>query len=449
MKSILKQSLCTALACTMLLGTVACSGTGAASSQSSAQSNPASVPAESSSQASGEKIKLNLWHQWTTDTDAMRIATDKAVKDYMAEHQNVEIETHMLENEAYKTKISTEFAGSASGIDLFFYWGGGRGGKLEQAGKLLPVGDYLTKEQLATIKPGADKQFTYDGKLYATPIYSWYLPLYCNTELFDKAGAKIPTTYAELLEACKKLSAAGVKTPLAQGVKESWQAAFVFESLSLREVGAENILKLLGNEIKFNDPGYLEAAKKTQELYKAGAFGKNPTEVSSADADQMFLTGKAAMRLQGNWFTESIYVDKNTTVKDKVKAVAFPMFSKGKDSDYVGGFIDSIFVNKNTAHPKEAVDFDIFLCKRLAQARDESGQGFSGFTDPVDESKLQPVAKQVADLANKGVNGVIAWDTALDENTATTHLEQVQSLFTDAGNPQAVYDAHVEAMNNR
>lgn len=442
MKSILKPSLCTVLACALLLGTVACSSTGAAGSQS-AQSGQAGAS------ASTEKIKLNLWHEWTTDTDAMRIATDQAVKDYMAEHPNIEIETHMLENEAYKTKISTEFAGSASGIDLFFYWGGGRGRKLQQAGKLLPVGDYLTKEQLATIKPGAEKQFTYDGKLYAIPIYSWYLPLYCNTELFDKAGAKIPTTYEELVDACKKLSASGVKTPLAMGVKESWQAAFVFEAIAMREVGAENILKMLDNEIPFDDPGYLEAAKKTHELYKLGAFGQNPTEVSAADADQMFLTGKAAMRLQGNWFTESIYVDKNTKVKDKVKAVAFPMFSKGKDSDYVGGFIDSIFINKNTAHPQEAVDFGIFLCKRLAKARDESGQGSSAFTDPVDESKLQPVAKQVADLANKGVNGVIAWDTALDENTATTHLEQVQSLFTDAGDPQAVYDAHVEAMNNR
>ena len=107
-----------------------------------------------------EKVHINLWHQWTIDTDSNRIALDKAVAEYVAANPNIEIESHILENEAYKTKMSTEFAGSASSIDVFFYWGGGRAGKLQQADKLLPLQDYLTAEQMGSVKPGSANEFT-------------------------------------------------------------------------------------------------------------------------------------------------------------------------------------------------------------------------------------------------------------------------------------------------
>ena len=393
-----------------------------------------------------EKVHINLWHQWTIDTDSNRIALDAAVEEYMAANPNVVIECHMLENEAYKTKMSTEFAGSASGIDVFFYWGGGRAGTLQRAGKLLPLEEYLTPEQLASVKPGSAAEFTYDGVMYTVPTFSWMMPLYCNTKIFEDAGVAIPTNYDELLDAATKLQAAGVKVPLAMGVKESWQAAFIYEWIALQEVGAEKINKMLAGEIPFEDPGYLVAAQKVQELYQAGVFGPNPMEIGSADADQLFVTGEAAMRMQGNWVTDAIYTDKNSVVQDIATAVQIPVFGLNQPTDYVGGFIDSFFVNKATANPEVAADFTMFLCKKIATARHESGQGFTAFTDPVDESKLPRVAQEVAAIANTGVNGVIAWDTSLNENNAMTHLEAVQSLFTDSGDPQDVFDEHAAVL---
>lgn len=450
-KKRLKRFLSAALCGAILFAVAGCGSstdkTDSTEKRADTENSAAATKAQADGGSSDEEVTLNLWHEWTIETDSNRVALDEAVAKYMEDHPNVKIETHMLENEAYKTKISTEFAGSASGIDVFFYWAGGRGGKLQKADKLLAIEDYLTEEQLDTIKPGSDAQFIYDDKLYTVPTYSWMMPLYCNTELFESAGVEIPTTYDELLDVCEKLKAAGVEVPLAMGIKDAWQAAFVYEAIALQEVGYENENKMLNGEIPFDDPGYLEAAEKTKKLYEAGAFGANPMEITASDADQLYLTGKAAMRMTGNWFTDAVYTDKNTVVQDITKAAQIPVFSKGTAEDYVGGFIDSFFINKNTANPDVAADFTMFLCKYIATARHESGQGFTAFTDPVDESGLQPVAKEVAAIANKGVNGIIAWDTALDENTALTHLEAVQSLFTDSGNPQAVFDDHQDAIN--
>ncbi len=438
--SLTKKAISILLVISIIFTLAACGGNSGGSSNSN----------DSGNEGTDGKTTLHLWHLWSTETDSMRIATEKVAKEYMEANPNVNIEIHILENEAYKTKISTEFAGSAKGIDLFYYWGGGRGGKLALADKLLPIGDYLDEETLPLLKPGSTQAFEYSGKLYALPTYSWAMMLYCNNDLFQQAGAKIPTTYEELLDASKKLSDAGI-TPIAQGIKEGWQAAFVYEALALREVGASNINKMLNGEASFDDNGYLVAAQKVKELYDAGAFGKNPLEVASPDADSMFYSGRAAMRLTGNWFTDGVYTDKNSVLQEdgKVTAINIPMSSSAnaKETDYCGGFIEGFFINKNTANPEIAVDFNIYLSKELAKARHESGQGFTGWTIPVDESSLKPLAKEVAAIVAKNVDGVVAWDTALDENTAATHLEEVQTLFTSGANPDAVFEAHKDILN--
>lgn len=402
-----------------------------------------------STDSGDEPIVVNLWHQWTNETDAMRIALDDAAESYMAEHQDIKIVTNMLENEAYKTKISTEFAGSAKGIDLFFYWGGGRGGKLANADKLLPVEEYLSDDIRSKIKPGSTSQFEYEGTLYALPTYAWMMLLYCNKDMFDEAGIALPETYEDWLDACAKFREKGIEVPVAQGIKESWQAAFVYEALALREVGSQKILDMFAGKTGMEDAGYLSAAEKTSELAAAGAFGDNPLEIATGDADVMFLTGKSPMRLQGNWFSEMVTMDKNSTIQEaNIVPLNIPMSgSVSNETDYCGGYIDSFFINKNTENPDEVVDFYIYLCEELARARQESGQGFSGFTTPVDDSKLPPVSKMASELANETENGVVAWDTALDEEKAAVHLDEVQTLFLPGADPEAVIEEHKKVIS--
>ena len=45
------------------------------------------------------------------------------------------------------------------------------------------------------------------------------MTLFANKALFDEAGAKIPTTYAELVSASEKLLALDDVTPFAAGAK--------------------------------------------------------------------------------------------------------------------------------------------------------------------------------------------------------------------------------------
>lgn len=396
-----------------------------------------------------EEVTLNVWHQWSNDTNELKKIYDQAVVDYTAENPNVTINTQTLDTEAYKTKISAEFAGTASGIDVFYYWGAGTARKLVNADKILPLDEYLTDDVKAKILPGSTSAFEFNGKTYSVPMFSWYMTLYANRDLFDQAGAALPTTYDELLDASKKLAELDGVTPLAAGAKDGWNAAFIYQALALREVGASNINSMLSAETPFEDSGYTDAANKIIELYNAGAFGKNPLESGNDDANSAFINGTAAMRIMGSWFANQVYTDETATINpDNVIALKIPMIAgKGVDTDYAGGFVESFWVNKNTKYADEAAKFTLYINEKMGKAAYETGTGFCGWDIELDESNLNPLFVQIKGLLGESVEGVLAWDTSLDSNPATIHNEQVQTLFAPNADVTAFIEEHKAAIN--
>lgn len=444
------------LGASMVLGMTACGGadtaaTGDAKSAESQTSSEGSADAADTSETGGEAVTLNVWHQWSNDTNELKAKYEEAVAEYMEENPNVTIHSETLDTEAYKTKINAEFAGDADGIDVFYWWGAGTAKKFVEADKLLALDDYITDDVRSRMLEGSTGAFEYDGKLYSVPMFSWYMTLFCNTELFDEAGAAIPTTYDELVDAVQKLSQLDGITPMASGAKDGWNAAFMYQALALREVGADNVNAMLQGEVPFGeDEGYAEAAQKVVDLYNMGAFGKNPLEGGNDDANAAFGSGKAAMRLTGSWYANSIYTDEQTTIDpENVVAVGIPMIDgKGNASDYCGGFVESFWVNKNTAYPEEAAKFAIYINEKMGVACYETGSGFSGWTTEADESNLNPLFIQIKDLLAEGKTGVLAWDTSLDSEPATIHNEQTQTLFAPGADVDSFIQAHEDAINN-
>ena len=398
---------------------------------------------------SSEKVTLNVWHQWSNDTNELKKIYEQAAADYMDENPNVTINSQTLDTEAYKTKISAEFTGNADGVDVFYYWGAGMAKKLVDADKLLPLDDYLTDDIKAKILPGSTAAFEYNGKTYSVPMFSWYMTLFANKELFEKAGASLPATYDELLDACKKLAALDGVTPIASGAKDGWNAAFIYQALALREIGAGNVNGMLSGEKPFEDQGYTDAANKVVELYNAGAFGKNPLETGNDDANSAFISGKAAMRLMGSWFANQVYTDETATVDPaNIVALKIPMIpGKGNETDYCGGFVESFWVNKNTKYPDEAAKFAIYMNEKMGKASYETGTGFCGWDIELDESNLNPLFIQIKDLLGEGVEGVLAWDTSLEANPATIHNEQVQTLLAPNADVEAFIEEHKAVIN--
>lgn len=396
------------------------------------------------------QVTLDVWDIWTDPSSSLTTAFETAVEQYEVDNPDINIELHGLDSDAYKTKMSTEFAGKAEGVDVFYYWAPGMIKKLIEADKVLPIDEYVIDEQLTRVKEGSTQSFEFDGKLYGLPIDSYMVILFCNQELFDEAGAKIPTTYEELLEAGEKLQQLDGVTPLALGAKDGWLAGFLYESIAMREVGAEKVNQVLLGEEVFDNQGFVSAAEKMNELYKAGFLGENPLEDGEAEANAKFLGGRAAMRLTGSWFASDIDSADDSDVKDHIVVTTFPITrEEGAVTDYGGGSNSSFFVNKSTDHPKEAAEFAAYICEAMGSQAPELGSGFTAWNVETDESKISPTFAKMMDLFEGVENGVLAWDTVLDSNPAATHQEECQTLLEDPADIDGFIQGHQEVIGKQ
>ena len=98
------------LGASMVLGMTACGGTDtAATGEAKSAESTASASSESAPDAAasdGETVTLNVWHQWSNDTNELKAKYEEAVAAYMEENPNVVIHSETLDTESYKTKLT-------------------------------------------------------------------------------------------------------------------------------------------------------------------------------------------------------------------------------------------------------------------------------------------------------------------------------------------------------
>src|SRR5215204_2957711 len=97
---------------------------------------PASTEAPAATEAHAEKVTVTWWHITTKDPGLSD--WQKMADDYMAAHPNVNIEITVLENEAFKTKLTTVMQ-SGEVPDIFQSWGGGTFNQQVEAGLLKDI----------------------------------------------------------------------------------------------------------------------------------------------------------------------------------------------------------------------------------------------------------------------------------------------------------------------
>lgn len=380
-------------------------------------------------------ITLEMWDIWSADSDSNKKPFEKAVSDWNADNPDVIIHAEATENETYKTKIRTAVAVNEM-PDIFYTWGAGFAEPFVDAGKVLPLDEYLndgTKEKLV---PGTLDYFTYDGKIYGLPIYMIAGVFYCNAELFNRYKVKIPDTFDELLAAVKVFKDNGI-TPMAVGEKDGWPGMFYQNILAIRTAGAKLCNEALNNQASFNRPEFVESAESLRELIKAGAFDKECMNMTRDEAESDFKDGKCAMYYNGSWVAGSLD-EAGCPVKGKIVVKNFPVLqgSEGDPNGFLGGAIDTFMVSADTAYKDEAVralkTIDEDFCKESYL----SGASQPAWKVHVDESKLSPLAVDVSELTKSSTGFVLAWDTFLTASDAQTHINLIADIFAGACTPE-------------
>ena len=389
-----------------------------------------------------EKVTVTWWHIQTAEAD--KTLWQSLADQYMAANPNVTIEITVLENEAFKTKLTTVMQ-SGEPPDVFQSWGGGVMNEYAEAGLLQDITPALDADGgawRATFSPGALGVYAFEGKSYGVPRDMGMVGFWYNKDLFAQAGIDAPpATWTKLLEDVQKLKDAGI-TPIALGAGDKWPAAFWWEYLCVRIGGQAAFDAAASRTGSFTDAAFVEAGKKIQELVALEPFQDGFLGATWGDEATLMGNGEAAMDLMGQWAPGSFKdnsVDK-MGIGDKLGWFPFPAVEGGAGdaADALGGG-NGFVIGKNA--PPEAVDF----LKFLSSVESQIEQAKIGLSVPVVKGAESGLTDAMLQLVQQGAAAAkyfqLYYDQYLTPAMGGVVNDSVQGLFAGTLTPEAAAQA--------
>jgi len=408
-----------------------------------AQPAPTEAEAEPApTEAMAEPVTVTWWHITTKDPGLSD--WQKMADDYMAAHPNVTIEITVLENEAFKTKLTTVMQ-SGDPPDIFQSWGGGTFNQQVEAGLLKDITADLDADGGAwrdSFAPGALGVYSYQGKNYGVPWDMGMVGFWYNKALFAQAGIDAPpTTWTEFLEDVQTLKGAGI-TPISIGEGDKWPGMHFWNYLATRTCGQAKFEAAMARTGSFTDPCFVEAGVKLQELIALEPFQEGYLGAVHDDMQATFGNGKAAMELSGQW-APSVSAANSADqqgIGEDLGLFGFPAVEggAGDPSDVVGGG-NGFAIGKN-AEP-EAVDFAKYLTSVENQTIiAEHGSGIP-VVKGAEVGLTDPNMLLVQQLFSSAKYFQLYYDQFLPPATGSVLNDSVQGLFAGTMTPEEVAQA--------
>lgn len=326
-------------------------------------------------EAKKEVTTVSFWHIGTADSDMTFYQS--VVDAFEAQNPDVKVEVTILENEAFKSKVTTLMQ-SGNPPDIFHSWGGGVLAEYAKAGLLRDISNSTNGTAWGnSMASGVWQVYQYEGKQYGAPFDMGGVTFWYNKEMLSNVGYdSFPTDWDDFLILVQKLKDSGV-TPLALGGGDKWPAMHMWTYLAARIGGREAIENATsGKGQGFNDPAFVKAGEMLVELVEMGAFQEGFLGATYADEAALVGNGEAAMELMGQW-APNVQIDSSANkagIGDALSAAPFPSVKggKGKVTDVIGGG-NGMAVGKNA--PDEAVEFLKFLCNLENNTKHASAVG--------------------------------------------------------------------------
>lgn len=316
-----------------------------------------------------EPVTIRWWH---INTNAPETAFyEEIAAEFMEANPNVTIEITVLENEAFKSRLTTVMqAGDAP--DIFQSWGGGVLWQFANAGLVRNIAPELDANdgewRNSFSAQAAVNLFGQNGETYGLPITWGAVGFFYNTELFEQAGIEAaPETWDEFIAAVEALKEAGI-TPIALGERDKWTGHFYWVYLAIRLGGEEAFLAAYDRSGSFADEPFVKAGEYLKQLVDLEAFGDGFLGLGYPDQQALMANEQAAMELMGQWAPGTYTAVVEGGLEGKLGWFPFPSIpdGAGNPNDVLGGG-DGFAVGANA--PDEAVEFLKYITSAEVQAR--------------------------------------------------------------------------------
>lgn len=371
-KKILSSLLCATVAATTIIGCGQSAQT-TTETQSEAPSEAATAEAtaeaentQAQAQEPGEKVTLSIYTQYADDDT--KVPYDYAVEQLKEAYPNVELNLIVQaqdDGQTLKTLAATGqlpdiYQASTDIINTF-----------RESNQIMVLNDVAKSTGFLDKLYEANKDLAYaeDGNIYAFPFSGQeYVLWYYNKALFEENGLEVPKTYDELKNCIEVFKSKGI-TPLALFGQEGWNTAAAYDVVATRYT--EGGIKALDEgTASITDEAYLTAAKTLEELVAAGLFQDSATTTNYDQASEMFLSGNAAMFINGQWYIE----DATAALGENVDWMFYPAadeasYEAGKSVFSGGGSASGFAVNPDSENAELAAEVAEFITEKYCEAK--------------------------------------------------------------------------------
>lgn len=234
---------------------------------------------------------LTVW-SWGSTTKTLKALTPQFEKAHRGAH--VKLVDQPLNS--YPTLVQSAIA-SRRGPDVIQTYGSPSVFDYQRG--LLPLDKYVTPAQKkdllgwSQVSTGLDA----NGTPYAVPFLSQGFVWYYNKALFRKAGldpAAPPTTWADMLSACRQLKSKGV-TPIVAGFKDGYLGEDYLGHFAAMLM-TDDQLRSFGGNPNWTQPAFIKAWGFLRQLYTSGCFTPKSEGITLfPQAADQFGAGKGAM----------------------------------------------------------------------------------------------------------------------------------------------------------
>ena len=251
------------------------------------------------------------------------IRMQKLSDDFTAKNPDIKLEWVTLEENVLRQKVTTDIATKGGQFDIMTI------GNYEvpiwaKKGWLLPLDNLGADYDVDDLLPAIRQSVSYQDKLFAAPFYGESAMVMYRTDLFDKAGLKMPDNpkWDFIADAARKITdkSAGVYGICLRG-KAGWGENMAFLSATANTFGARWFDEKW--HAQFDQPEW----KNTLEFYVNLMKDAGPPGASSNGFNEnlaLFQSGKCGMWIDATVAASFVSDPKASTVAGKVGYALFP-----------------------------------------------------------------------------------------------------------------------------
>ena len=248
--------------------------------------------------ADGHALTGDLKIFLDTSNPAPRATMEALIERFQAEHPDLNIETTVIDREAYKTQIRNFLTANAP--DVATWYAANRMTPYVSAGLFEDVSDLWAEPEIAENLASTKGAMTIDGKQWGVPYTYYQWGVYYRKDIYEELGLSEPANFDEMKSNCQAIIDSG-RACYTIGTKFLWTAGGWFDYLNMRTHGFDFHMELGRGEVSWTDDRVKETFANWRELIDMGAFVDNHQTYSWQEALPFMVNGEAAAYLMGNF----------------------------------------------------------------------------------------------------------------------------------------------------